>query len=56
MPRDSILPAWEFPRDTLISEMVSVAREMVAVASDELKPDLHLRLVSSRSGRGSACG
>jgi hypothetical protein len=27
--------------------MVSVAREMVATAPDELKPHLHLRLVSS---------
>ena len=47
MSRDSILPAWEFPRSTSLTEMVSVAREMVAVAPGELKPPLQLRLVSS---------
>jgi len=45
--RDSILPAWEFPGDTPLPEMVSVAREMVAVDPGELKPPLQLRLVSS---------
>jgi hypothetical protein len=45
--RDAILPAWEFPRATPLPVMVSVARETIAVAPDELRPHLHLRPVSS---------